>query len=111
MQRLEVSGAVRPLYGSLGVKGLMLTERCESALFCFVKTIMSHNLNLFYCRSRLRFNSNAKGLNSVLTMQISFLFVCCDKLVYLMCGSPCIVIQCGSEKPTRCHFLYSLFLF
>jgi len=24
MQRLEVSGAVRPLYGSLGVKGLML---------------------------------------------------------------------------------------
>jgi hypothetical protein len=25
MQRLEVSGAVRPLYGSLGVKGL--TER------------------------------------------------------------------------------------
>ena len=23
MQRLEVSGAVRPLYGSLGVKGLM----------------------------------------------------------------------------------------
>jgi len=25
MQRLEVSGAVRPLYGSLGVKGLMKT--------------------------------------------------------------------------------------
>jgi len=24
MQRLDVSGAVRPLYGSLGVKGLML---------------------------------------------------------------------------------------
>ena len=23
MQRLEVSGAVRPIYGSLGVKGLM----------------------------------------------------------------------------------------
>ena len=26
MQRLEVSGAVRPLYGSLGVKGLMKDE-------------------------------------------------------------------------------------
>ena len=26
MQRLEVSGAVRPLYGSLGVKGLMKLE-------------------------------------------------------------------------------------
>jgi len=25
MQRLEVSGAVRPLYGSLGVKGLNMT--------------------------------------------------------------------------------------
>jgi len=25
MQRLEVSGAVRPLYGSLGVKGLITT--------------------------------------------------------------------------------------
>ena len=24
MQRLEVSGAVRPLYGSLGVKGLII---------------------------------------------------------------------------------------
>ena len=27
MQRLEVSGAVRPIYGSLGVKGLMKTSR------------------------------------------------------------------------------------
>jgi len=26
MQRLEVSGAVQPLYGSLGVKGLMLLD-------------------------------------------------------------------------------------
>jgi len=26
MQRLEVSGAVRPLYGSLGVKGLKLVS-------------------------------------------------------------------------------------
>ena len=29
MQRLEVSGAVRPIYGSLGVKRLMLQLRCD----------------------------------------------------------------------------------
>ena len=31
MQRLEVSGAERPLYGSLGVKGL---------IFCLVRTML-----------------------------------------------------------------------
>ena len=31
MQRLEVSGAVRPLYGSLGVKGL--TFKCPARTF------------------------------------------------------------------------------
>ena len=30
MQRLEYSGAVRPLQRSLGVKGLMLTVTCNS---------------------------------------------------------------------------------
>ena len=30
MQRLEVSGAVRPLYGSLGVKGLIFLGRLVS---------------------------------------------------------------------------------
>jgi hypothetical protein len=30
MQRLEVSGAVRPLYGSLGVKQLKELPRCGS---------------------------------------------------------------------------------
>jgi len=29
----------------------------------------------------------------------------------LICGWQCIVIQCGQENPTRCHFLYSLFFF
>jgi len=29
MQRLEVSGAVRPLYGSLGVKGIIVDRCCE----------------------------------------------------------------------------------
>jgi len=32
MQRLEVSGAVRPLYGSLGVKGLRNTHAWVLAL-------------------------------------------------------------------------------
>ena len=35
MQRLEVSGAVRPLYGSLGVKGLngqCVTNQCPDKL-------------------------------------------------------------------------------
>ena len=47
MQRLEVSGAVRPIYGSLGFKGLITTgydsfamlpadcERCTLCLFSF----------------------------------------------------------------------------
>ena len=32
MQRLEVSGAVRPTYGSLGVKRLILAVQIQSAL-------------------------------------------------------------------------------
>jgi len=32
MQRLEVSGAVRPIYGSLGVKRLILTINCYTPL-------------------------------------------------------------------------------
>ena len=34
MQRLEVSGAVRPLYGSIGVKGLMT----------YINSVYSNNL-------------------------------------------------------------------
>ena len=34
MQRLEVSGAVRPLYGSLGVKGLMKYKSSDINLIC-----------------------------------------------------------------------------
>jgi len=30
MQRLEVSGAVRPIYGSLGVKGLKHFQKCQT---------------------------------------------------------------------------------
>ena len=31
MQRLEVSGAVRPLYGSLGVRGLIITKHFQNS--------------------------------------------------------------------------------
>ena len=34
MQRLEVSGAVRPLYGSLGFKGLMMDSGSYLAYSC-----------------------------------------------------------------------------
>ena len=33
MQSLEVSGAVRPLYGSLGVKGLITDRRFEGPTY------------------------------------------------------------------------------
>jgi len=37
MKRLEVSGAVRPLYGSLGVKGLstQLLAQHQTFLLCY----------------------------------------------------------------------------
>jgi len=38
MHRLEVSGAVRPLYGSLGVKGLI---HCEDVVVFDVFQVMS----------------------------------------------------------------------
>jgi len=46
MQRLQVSGAVRPLYGSLGVKGLIINGsskwrkvNCFKPAFCCVLTL------------------------------------------------------------------------
>jgi len=41
MQRLEVSGAVRPLYGSLGVKGLRGMQPLERLIF-FPATRVHH---------------------------------------------------------------------
>jgi len=35
MQRLEVSGAVRPIYGSLGVKGLTMYRNSFTFTFTF----------------------------------------------------------------------------
>ena len=39
MQRLEVSGAVRPLYGSLGVKGLILRCKYIACIDCFMQML------------------------------------------------------------------------
>jgi hypothetical protein len=55
MQRLEVSGAVRPLYGSLGVKGLKISVRLtcrqyllhlsyESSLIIFLQALQGIHL-------------------------------------------------------------------
>jgi len=44
MQRLEVSGAVRPLYGSLGVKGLIY---CLAIKCSLSTTISSYFLDNF----------------------------------------------------------------
>ena len=46
MQRLEVSGAVRPLYGSLGVEGLIVDfkfwfhEYVSALVYCHQKVII-----------------------------------------------------------------------
>jgi hypothetical protein len=37
MQRLEVSGAVRPIYGSLGVKRLSHSEKCLCLIECRIE--------------------------------------------------------------------------
>ena len=45
MQRLEVSGAVRPLYGSLGVKRLIITLRSFVDFFCTVLKVLWKVIN------------------------------------------------------------------
>jgi len=59
MQRLEVSGAVRPLYGSLGVKGFIskIILRCTvsktsklPAIFMFHFSILNRNKSLHFFR-------------------------------------------------------------
>ena len=55
MQRLEVSGAVRPTYGSLGVKGLMIVHQRKYSVY-----ILGHFLSapLIYELVRLPGGSN-----------------------------------------------------
>jgi hypothetical protein len=47
MQRLVVSGAVRPLYGSLGLKGLTNSQFLITHLYVFTAGC-SHELNNFF---------------------------------------------------------------
>jgi len=51
MQRLEVSGAVRPIYGSLGVKRLIINIRFRDPLFFFTRVV---SLTTGYCSRRNR---------------------------------------------------------
>jgi hypothetical protein len=50
MQRLEVSGAVRPIYASLGLKGLMrifqtrVLEKIATRILCLVALFFSSKL-------------------------------------------------------------------
>ena len=49
MQRLEVSGAVRPLYGSLGVKGLILSsDWVNVTVFTATFTVLSDSNSYFF---------------------------------------------------------------
>jgi len=60
MQRLEVSGAVRPLYGSLGVKGLIdLHIKYPIFLSDFNQTGISRQI--FEKFSNVRFHENASS--------------------------------------------------
>jgi len=44
MKRLEVSGALRPIYGSLGVKRLnVCTNRCEMSVAPFLQEFHQHD--------------------------------------------------------------------
>ena len=59
MQRLEISGAVRPLYGSLGVKGLstQITRRPNSQTEVY-RIAVSARISRLY-RSKLPYFSTA----------------------------------------------------
>ena len=52
MQRLEVSGAVRPIYGSLGVKRLSYAY----LLICGTKTYQKNSVTLYVASTLLAFN-------------------------------------------------------
>ena len=62
MKRLEVSGAVRPLYESLGVKGLILANirsaKLKSNLSHILKNILSYNNRIWKINSLTTYNLN-----------------------------------------------------
>jgi len=50
MQRLEISGAVRPIYGSLGVKGLILMTVQRDATKSSLFIILQAHSTCFACQ-------------------------------------------------------------
>ena len=54
MQRLEVSGAVRPLYGSLGVKGLKFLAVPDTE--CPLVTSLSHLFSRYVQKEKVNVN-------------------------------------------------------
>ena len=60
MQRLEVSGAVRPLYGSLGVKGLKYLGACNLSPIAFhaVRKALSFSVNRKWSTTIIDSNRN-----------------------------------------------------
>ena len=60
MQRLEVSGAVRPIYGSLGVKRLM---RLKFRLCCYCE-IWGYHFGYYGCHRLLRRDTDQSGTSS-----------------------------------------------
>ena len=58
MQRLEVSGAVRPIYGSLGVKRLrVFLHNCVAACLMRRSVLLTSYLHTSYITQRVRHNS------------------------------------------------------
>jgi hypothetical protein len=80
MQRLEVSGEVRPLYGSLGVKRLILKNKNQlDATYCFtVLLIGSTCFGHYYA-----YHQELRTKLLITTLEVSFLF--CRKLE-VKCG-------------------------
>jgi len=87
MQRLEVSGAVRPLQSSLGVKGLIIfrgwhteptKEIFPSAIFCIrhaIVTVRSRTIKLLRCLALL--HSRVVQINVTEFIRLSvFLCLC-----------------------------------
>ena len=56
MQRLEVSGVVRPIYGSLGVKRLIIQRRAES--YCHMWPVWLYTIFFHITLQKARFSKN-----------------------------------------------------
>jgi len=86
MQRLEVSGAVRPIYGSLGVKRLSNAR---------VDNVWSWLSQTFKCTEAV-----AKGWTSIKNVFLRSLFICKWSRIHWRFVSP--RIKCKGFRSTRC---------